>query len=119
MFEKGFDLLGLKIQETSEPFEGACTAVHPMLIESAVKFQAKAIQELFPPAGPVKTQIVGKSTPEREDQANRVQDFMNYQTTEQMPEYFDEMERMLFHLPLIGSAFKKVYYDANLKKTSI
>ena len=116
MFEKGFDLLGLKIQETSEPFEGACTAVHPMLIESAVKFQAKAIQELFPPAGPVKTQIVGKSTPEREDQSNRVQDFMNYQTTEQMPEYFDEMERMLFHLPLIGSAFKKVYYDANLKR---
>jgi chaperonin GroES len=116
MFEKGFDLLGLKIQETSEPFEGACTAVHPMLIESAVKFQSKAIQELFPPSGPVKTQILGKSTPEREDQANRVQEFMNYQTTEQMPEYFDEFERMLFHLPLIGSAFKKVYYDANLKR---
>ena len=116
MFEKGFDLLGLKIQESSEPFEGACTAVHPMLIESAVKFQSKAIQELFPPAGPVKAQIIGKSTPEREDQANRVQEFMNYQTTDQMPEYFDEMERMLFHLPLIGSAFKKVYYDANLKR---
>ncbi len=116
MFEKGFDLLGLKIQETSEPFEGACTAVHPMLIESAVKFQSKAIQELFPPSGPVKAQIIGKSTPEREDQANRVQEFMNYQTTDQMPEYFDEMERMLFHLPLIGSAFKKVYYDANLKR---
>ena len=116
MFEKGFDLLGLKIQESSEPFEGACTAVHPMLIESAVKFQSKAIQELFPPSGPVKAQIIGKSTPEREDQANRVQEFMNYQTTEQMPEYFDEMERMLFHLPLIGSAFKKVYYDANLKR---
>ncbi len=116
MFEKGFDLLGLKIEETAEPFEGACTAVHPMLIESAVKFQSKAIQELFPPAGPVKTQILGKSTPEREDQANRVQEFMNYQTTEQMPEYFDEFERMLFHLPLIGSAFKKVYYDANLKR---
>ena len=116
MFEKGFDLLGLKIQESSEPFEGACTAVHPMLIESAVKFQSKAIQELFPPSGPVKTQILGKSTPEREDQANRVQEFMNYQTTEQMPEYFDEFERMLFHLPLIGSAFKKVYYDANLKR---
>jgi chaperonin GroES len=116
MFEKGFDLLGLKIQEASEPFEGACTAVHPMLIESAVKFQSKAIQELFPPAGPVKAQIIGKSTPEREDQANRVQEFMNYQTTDQMPEYFDEMERMLFHLPLIGSAFKKVYYDANLKR---
>ena len=116
MFEKGFDLLGLKIEETAEPFEGACTAVHPMLIESAVKFQSKAIQELFPPAGPVKTQILCKSTPEREDQANRVQEFMNYQTTEQMPEYFDEFERMLFHLPLIGSAFKKVYYDANLKR---
>ena len=116
MFEKGFDLLGLKIEESAEPFEGACTAVHPMLIESAVKFQSKAIQELFPPSGPVKAQIIGKSTPEREDQANRVQEFMNYQTTEQMPEYFDEFERMLFHLPLIGSAFKKVYYDANLKR---
>jgi len=116
MFERGFDLLGLKIQDSSEPFEGACTAVHPMLIESAVKFQSKAIQELFPPAGPVKAHILGKSTPEREDQANRVQEFMNYQTTEQMPEYFDEFERMLFHLPLIGSAFKKVYYDATLKR---
>ncbi len=116
MFERGFDLLGLKIQDSAEPFEGACTAVHPMLIESAVKFQSKAIQELFPPSGPVKAQILGKSTPEREDQANRVQEFMNYQTTEQMPEYFDEFERMLFHLPLIGSAFKKVYYDATLKR---
>tara|TARA_R100001591_G_scaffold96764_1_gene102611 strand:+ start:1 stop:2247 length:2247 start_codon:yes stop_codon:yes gene_type:complete len=116
MFERGFDLLGLKIEDASEPFEGACTAVHPMLIESAVKFQSKAIQELFPPNGPVKTQIIGKSTAEREQQANRVKDFMNYQVTEQMPEYFDEFERMLFHLPLIGSAFKKVYYDANLKR---
>ena len=116
MFEKGFDLLGLKIQETSEPFEGACTAVHPLLIESAVKFQAKASQELFPPGGPVKSQILGDVTPEKEQQANRVQNFMNYQVTEQMPEYFDEFERMLFHLPLIGSAFNKVYYDATLKR---
>jgi hypothetical protein len=116
MFERGFDLLGLKIQDSSEPFEGACTAVHPLLIESAVKFQSKASQELFPSAGPVKTQILGKSNPEREMQANRVKNFMNYQLTEQMPEYFDEFERMLFHLPLIGSAFKKVYYDANLKR---
>ena len=116
MFEKGFDLLGLKIQETSAPFEGACTAVHPLLIESAVKFQAKASQELFPPGGPVKSQILGDVTPEKEQQANRVQNFMNYQVTEQMPEYFDEFERMLFHLPLIGSAFKKVYYDATLKR---
>ena len=116
MFERGFDLLGLKIQESSEPFEGACTAVHPLLIESAVKFQSKASQELFPSAGPIKTQILGKSTPQRETQANRVKNFMNYQLTEQMPEYFDEFEKMLFHLPLIGSAFKKVYYDANLKR---
>jgi len=116
MFERGFDLLGLKIEDASEPFEGACTAVHPMLIESAVKFQSKAIQEMFPSSGPVKTQILGKSTPERELQSNRVKNFMNYQVTEKMPEYFDEFERMLFHLPLIGSAFKKVYYDANLKR---
>ena len=116
MFERGFDLLGLKIQESSEPFDGACTAVHPLLVESAVKFQSKASQELFPSAGPIKTQILGKSTPERELQANRVKNFMNYQLTEQMPEYFDEFEKMLFHLPLIGSAFKKVYYDGNLKR---
>jgi len=116
MFERGFDLLGLKIQESSEPFEGACSAVHPLLVESAVKFQSKASQELFPSAGPIKTQILGKSTPEKEMQANRVKNFMNYQVTEQMPEYFDEFEKMLFHLPLIGSAFKKLYYDANLKR---
>ena len=116
MFERGFDLLGLKIQETSEPFEGACTAVHPLLIESAVKFQSKASQELFPSNGPVKAQVLGAMTPEKELQANRVQNFLNYQLTEQMPEYFDEFERMLFHLPLIGSAFKKIYYDATLKR---
>ena len=116
MFERGFDLLGLKIQESSEPFEGACNAVHPLLVESAVKFQSKASQELFPSAGPVKTQILWKSNADRERQANRVKNFMNYQLTEQMPEYFDEFERMLFHLPLIGSAFKKLYYDANLKR---
>ena len=116
MFERGFDLLGLKLQDATEPFEGACTAVHPLLIESAVKFQSKASQELFPAGGPVKTQIIGKQTPDKEMQANRVKDFMNYQLTEQMSEYFDEFERMLFHLPLIGSAFKKIYYDANLKR---
>ena len=110
MFERGFDLLGLKLQDATEPFEGACTAVHPLLIESAVKFQSKASQELFPAGGPVKTQIIGKQTPDKEMQANRVKDFMNYQLTEQMSEYFDEFERMLFHLPLIGSAFKKIYY---------
>jgi len=112
MFERGFDLLGLKLDETTEPFEGAATAVHPLLIESAVKFQSRASQELFPAAGPVKTQVLGDATEEKQRQASRVQNFMNYQLTEQMPEYFDEFERMLFHLPLIGSAFKKIYYDA-------
>ena len=116
MFERGFDLLGLKLEPGTEPFDGACTAVHPLLIESAVKFQSKASGELFPTSGPVKTRIFGKSTPEKELQSNRVQNFMNYQLTEQMPEYFDEFERMLFHLPLIGSAFKKLYYDATTKR---
>jgi len=116
MFERGFDLLGLKLEPGSEPFEGACTAVHPLLIESAVKFQSKASGELFPSGGPVKANILGKITPEKETQANRVQNFMNYQVTEQMPEYFDEFERMLFHLPLIGSAFKKIYYSSTLKR---
>jgi len=116
MFERGFDLLGLKLEQGTEPFDGACTAVHPLLIESAVKFQSKASGELFPANGPIKTRILGKSTPEKELQANRVQNFMNYQVTEQMPEYFDEFERMLFHLPLIGSAFKKLYYDATVKR---
>tara|TARA_R100000664_G_scaffold12798_3_gene20549 strand:- start:5205 stop:7682 length:2478 start_codon:yes stop_codon:yes gene_type:complete len=116
MFERGFDLLGLKLEEGSEPFQGACTAVHPLLIESAVKFQSKATQELFPSSGPVKAQILGAATPEKEMQSNRVQNFMNFQLTEQMPEYFDEFERMLFHLPLIGSAFKKIYYSSTLKR---
>ena len=115
-FERGFDLLGLKLQETSDPFEGACTAVHPLLIESAVKFQSKASQELFPSGGPVKAAILGNVTPEREMQAQRVKQFMNYQLTDQMPEYFDEFERMLFNLPLVGSSFKKIYYDMTLER---
>ena len=113
-FERGFDLLGLKLEETTEPFDGACTATHPLIIENAVKFQSKASQELFPSKGPVKTQVVGSPTPEKEKQAQRVKDFMNYQLTEEMPEYFDEFEKMLFHLPLIGTAVKKVYYDETL-----
>ena len=115
-FERGFDLLGLKLQETTEPFEGSCTAVSPLIIESAVKFQSKATIELFPAGGPVRTQIIGSTSPEREDQANRVQNFMNYQLTEQITEYFDEFETMLFHLPLIGSAFKKMYYDPAIRR---
>ena len=98
MFERGFDLLGLKLEDASEPFEGACTAVHPLLIESAVKFQAKASQELFPSGGPVKAQLLGNQSVQKQEQANRVQNFMNYQLTEQMPEYFDEFERMLIDI---------------------
>ena len=113
-FERGFDLLGLKLEETTEPFDGACTATHPLIIENAVKFQSKASQELFPAKGPIKTQIIGNPTPEKEAQAKRVKDFMNYQITDDMPEYFDEFEKMLFHLPLIGTAIKKVYYDETL-----
>lgn len=116
MFERGFELLGLKLEDTTEPFEGAATAVHPLLIESAVKFQSKASTELFPAKGPVKAQVLGDATLEKQQQANRVQNFMNYQVTTQMPEYFDEFERMLFHLPLIGSAIKKIYYDASLDR---
>ena len=116
MFERGFDLLGLKLEETTEPFEGAATAVHPLLIESAVKFQSRASQELFPSSGPVKAQVLGDATVEKQRQASRVQNFMNYQLTDQMPEYFDEFERMLFHLPLIGSSFKKIYYDASVER---
>ncbi len=116
IFEHGFDLLGLKLQDTTEPFDGACTAVHPLLIESAVKFQSRASQELFPPAGPVRAQVIGANTVPREQQAQRVKQFMNYQLTQQMPEYFDEFERMLFHLPLVGSAFKKIYFDEVLQR---
>jgi len=116
MFERGFDLLGLKLEDTTEPFEGAATAVHPLLIESAVKFQSKASGELFPSKGPVKVQILGNITESKQKQGNRVQNFLNYQVSEQMPEFFDETERMLFHLPLLGSAFKKIYYDDSLER---
>ena len=116
IFEHGFDLLGLKLQDTTEPGDGACTAVHPLFIESAVKFQIRASQELFPPAGPVRAQVIGANTVPREQQAQRVKQFMNYQLTQQMPEYFDEFERMLFHLPLVGSAFKKIYFDEVLQR---
>jgi|TARA_R110000787_G_scaffold12659_1_gene40649 hypothetical protein len=116
MFERGFDLLGLKLEEATEPFEGACTAVHPILIESAVKFQSKASQEMFPAGGPVKAQILGDYSDEKQEQSTRIKNFMNYQVTTQMPEYFNEMERKLFHLPIIGSAFKKTYFDRGLNR---
>lgn len=113
-YMKGLDLLGLKIEQRTQPWDGACGVFHPMLSEAVVRFQAQSIQEIFPPKGPVMTKILGEQTPERVDQAERVQDYLNYLLTENMSEYRSETEKMLFSLPLAGSAFRKVYYDPNL-----
>ena len=112
----GIDLLGLKVEERTEPWEGACSVYHPILAEALVKFQSETMMETFPAAGPVKTQIIGKQTPEKEQAAFRVKEDMNYQLTEAMPEYRPEHERMLWGLGLAGNAFKKVYYDPSLKR---
>ena len=114
--KKGMDLLGLKIEDTTKPFPGACSAHHPMMIEGAVQFQSQAIKELFPSGGPVKTQIIGEHTPNTVKQSNRVKEFLNYQLTESMEEYFDDFDQMLFYLPIVGSCFKKIYYDESLKR---
>jgi hypothetical protein len=110
-YVKGLDLLGMKIEERSQPWQGASGVFHPVLTEAVVRFQAQAMGELFPASGPVRTKIMGKLTPEKTDQADRIQTEMNYLLTEEMTEYRDETEQMLFKLPLAGSAFKKVYYD--------
>jgi hypothetical protein len=110
-YVKGLDLLGMKIEDRQQPWAGASGVFHPVLTESVVRFQAQAMGELFPASGPVKSKIMGKMTPEKADQADRVQNEMNYLLTEEMTEYRDELEQMLFKLPLAGSAFKKVYYD--------
>ena len=112
----GLDLLGLKLEDRSEPWEGACNVYHPLLTETLVKFQAETMTETFPAAGPVKTQIIGKETEECKDAAARVQENMNYQLTEKMTEYRPEHERMLWGLGLAGNAFKKVYYDPSLER---
>ncbi len=112
----GLELLGMKIEERSEPWEGACGVYHPLLSEALVKFQAETIMETFPAAGPVKTQIIGKETPEKKEAAIRVQDDMNYQLTDKMVEYRPEHERMLWGLGLSGNAFKKVYFDPALNR---
>tara|TARA_R100001510_G_C7655582_1_gene214818 strand:- start:238 stop:2715 length:2478 start_codon:yes stop_codon:yes gene_type:complete len=111
---EGLDLLGLKHEDRTMPWDGACGVFHPLLTESVIRFQSQAIQELFPASGPVKTSIVGKITDEKEKQANRVEDYLNYLLTEKMTEYRTETERMLFSLPLAGSAFRKVYYDPSM-----
>lgn len=113
-YVKGIKLLGLKVEERSEPWSGACGVFHPMLTEAVVRFQSEAIVETFPAMGPVKTQIVGAIDKMREDAAARVREDMNYRLTEEMVEYRPEHEKMLFALPLAGSAFKKVYYDPSL-----
>lgn len=107
----GLKLLGLKYEERTEPWQGACGVFHPMLTESVVRFQSEAMMETFPAQGPVKTQIVGAQGKEKEESATRVREDMNYQLTEVMVEYRPEHERLLWSLPITGSAFKKVYYD--------
>ena len=110
-YVKGLDLLGMKIEERTQPWAGAAGVFHPVLTEAVVRFQAQAMGEMFPASGPVRTKVVGKRDVEKMEQAQRVENEMNYLLTEEMTEYRDETEQMLFRLPLAGSAFKKVYYD--------
>jgi len=112
----GLELLGLKIEERSEPWEGACGVYHPILAEALVKFQAETMMATFPAQGPVRTQIIGKETPDKKDSAQRVQDDMNYQLMDRMQEYRPEHERMLWGLGLSGNSFKKVYFDPQLNR---
>jgi len=110
-YREGLDLLGFKYDNRTEPFQGASGATHPVLAEAVTQFQSLAYKELLPAEGPVRTQILGLATPEKEQQSQRVKDFMNYQIMDQMKEYEPDFDQMLFYLPLAGSSFKKVYYD--------
>jgi len=110
-YREGLDLLGFKYERRTEPFRGASGVTHPVLAEAVTQFQALAYKELMPADGPVRTQIIGISNPAKEAQSQRVKDFMNFQLMDQMKEYESEFDQMLFHLPLAGSTFKKVYYD--------
>ena len=112
----GLDLLGMKLEERTEPWSGACGVTHPLLSEALVKFQSETIMETFPAAGPVKTKIIGKETQDKKEAAERVKEDMNYRLTEEMPEYRPEHERMLWGLGLSGNAFKKVYFDPSLDR---
>ena len=113
-FANGLELLGFSYEERAQPFRGASGVTHPLLAESATQFQAQAFNELLPAGGPVRTMVMGSSTPEKEDQAQRVKEFMNFYISSVMEEYTPEFDQMLFYLPLAGSTFKKVYYDENL-----
>jgi len=114
IYTRGLDLLGVKYENRTEPFNGATGVIHPMLNEAVSQFQSQAYKELLPPSGPVRTQVLGDTTPELEQQADRVKDFMNYQIVHEMPEYDSEFDQMLYYLGLCGSAFKKVYKDPQL-----
>ena len=115
-YVKGLKILGIRYEERTEPWPGACGVFHPLLMESAVKFQSETIMETFPAMGPVKTKIIGKETPEKKDSAIRVADDMNYKLTEEMKEYRPEHERLLLSLALSGNAFKKIYFDPSLNR---
>ena len=115
-YTSGLDLLGFNYDDRTEPFKGASGATHPVLAEAVTQFQSLAYKELLPSGGPVRTQIVGMPTPQKEQQAIRVKDYMNYQVMTEMKEYEAEFDQMLFYLPLAGSSFKKVYYDALMQR---
>ncbi len=117
-YTKGLDQLGLKIEDRTTPWAGACGVFHPMLSEAVIKFQSQAISEIFPAAGPVRTKIVGPIDSTKEKQSQRVQDYLNYLLTYEMTEYRTETEKMLFSLPLAGSAFRKIYFDPTLNRPS-
>ena len=117
-YTKGLDQLGLKIEERTTPWAGACGVFHPMLSEAVIRFQSQSITEMFPAQGPVRTKIVGKITSAKEKQSQRVEDYLNYLLTHEMSEYRTETEKMLFSLPLAGSAFRKVYFDPSLDRPS-
>jgi hypothetical protein len=115
-YKSGLELLGMNYEDRAEPFEGASGIVHPLLAESVTQFQAQAYREMLPASGPVRTHIVGAESPELLSQAERVKNYMNYQITYEMEEYDPELDQMLFYLPIVGSAFKKVYFDPSMQR---
>src|SRR5210317_155113 len=115
-YSKGLKMLGVVVEDRNDPFPGASGVHHPLMSEAATQFQARAVAEMFPSGGPVKTQIMGRTSDKKIEQAQRVQDFMNYQVTSQIKDYFNELDQMLFYLALAGSAFKKIYFDNTLDR---
>tara|TARA_Y100001937_G_scaffold50061_1_gene69711 strand:- start:483 stop:2933 length:2451 start_codon:yes stop_codon:yes gene_type:complete len=115
-YKKGLELLGMKYEERSQPFEGATGVIHPLLGEAVTQFQAQAYREMLPASGPVRTQVIGENNSETTQQAERVKNYMNYQITHEMEEYDPELDQMLFYLPVVGSTFKKVYFDPILQR---